>query len=138
MDDINNIVATNTCTARSGVLLPCAEELAVEICSLVDEVVCTESVEVGYSMRLAVIAMFKALCEGLVAAVTRCKAAQGRLPRALTDRATDIMESLSFTIESELPKRTQIATAKLGRLCRKTLLDEHLNPVADALGLEES
>lgn len=140
MDDINGIVSANVCSARDGVLLPCAEDLANEICSLVDEVICTESVEVGYGMRLAVIAMFKALTEGLVVAVNRAKAAEaaGRLPRVLMNCATDVLDSLSFAIETELPRRTARATQTLGRLCRKTLLDAHLNPVADALGLEES
>jgi hypothetical protein len=135
--DIAEMVTTRRCPFKSNAAPPSGAVLLSEVKFMVEELQCMDAIEVGKSMRSATIAMFKSFCEGVERGIQQAaQHARGGLPQVLVSNGENIMMSLSFVLETSLPKVTASCAQKFGVLCVSRKMEPELHKVAKALGVE--
>jgi hypothetical protein len=96
-----------------------------------------DAIEVGKSMRMATITMFNAFCDGIGRGIQQAtQQNRSTLPQILVSNGENIMMSLSYVMETSLPKATASCAQKLGVLCVTRKMEPALHNVASALGVE--
>lgn len=137
MGDIAEMVTTRRCPFKGTAAPPSGGVLVSEVTFMVQELQCMDAIEVGKSMRNATISMFKSFCEGVERGIQQAaQQTRGGLPQILVSNGENIMMSLSYVMETSLPKATASCTQKLGVMCVSRKMEPELHKVASALGVE--
>jgi hypothetical protein len=117
MGDIADIVSTRRCPFNATSAPPSGGVLVSEVTDLVQELLCMDAIEVGKSMRMATITMFNAFCDGIGRGIQQAtQQNRSTLPQILVSNGENIMMSLSYVMETSLPKATASCAQKLGVL----------------------